>query len=237
MINFERLFTYDGNTFFNEDCISMMDRYSNDYHYVITSPPDADELENKSIISWHQLMHGVIRRFDPLNEFITIILRDRKQNGGVQLKHSIITQIMTDYGWILKSQRIWVRSFKANLYRYNYSFILTFKHKTVNAAGIKFKPVGEQKLPDVIEMPISPIDGYVDNYPPNLLKPFIECYTKPGQVVFDPFMGSAATAVAAIDSDRKWLGTEILKPVFEIGINQITKAYENLERKKIDPPF
>jgi DNA modification methylase len=45
--------------------------------------------------------------------------------------------------------------------------------------------------------------------PVGLIQELIEDYTDPGDLVCDPFMGSGTTAVAAIQSDRNYIGFEL----------------------------
>ena len=45
--------------------------------------------------------------------------------------------------------------------------------------------------------------------PSELVQKLIEMFTEEGQTVFDPFIGSGTTAVAAIRAGRKYLGCEI----------------------------
>jgi DNA modification methylase len=42
-----------------------------------------------------------------------------------------------------------------------------------------------------------------------ILKPLIEAFTQPGQIVLDPFAGSGSTLVAASLSGRSYLGVEL----------------------------
>jgi len=45
--------------------------------------------------------------------------------------------------------------------------------------------------------------------PPELAAHFIALHTQPGQIVFDPFMGRASTALACIRTGRRFVGCEI----------------------------
>jgi DNA modification methylase len=69
-------------------------------------------------------------------------------------------------------------------------------------------------------MPVSPLDDvrpwhYTGNsrHPteksPEILRPLIECFTEPGDVVLDPFSGSGSTLVAAAMLRRRYLGIEL----------------------------
>jgi site-specific DNA-methyltransferase (adenine-specific) len=44
---------------------------------------------------------------------------------------------------------------------------------------------------------------------PGILRPLIECFTNPGDVILDPFAGSGSTLVAAAMSGRRYLGIEL----------------------------
>lgn len=46
-------------------------------------------------------------------------------------------------------------------------------------------------------------------YPVQIVKEFLNLLTKPGDVVFDPFLGSGSTAVAAVNKKRNFIGFDI----------------------------
>lgn len=46
-------------------------------------------------------------------------------------------------------------------------------------------------------------------FPEQLAKDHILSWSREGETVYDPFLGSGTTAVAAIKNNRKWLGSEI----------------------------
>ena len=48
------------------------------------------------------------------------------------------------------------------------------------------------------------------------MKRCINAHLKTGETVYDPFMGSGTTAVAAFESGFNFLGTEIDKETFEL---------------------
>jgi site-specific DNA-methyltransferase (adenine-specific) len=54
-----------------------------------------------------------------------------------------------------------------------------------------------------------------------LISHLIKLFTKRGQLVLDPFMGSGSHGVAAIESDRKFIGFEIEKKYFDIALKRI----------------
>lgn len=58
-------------------------------------------------------------------------------------------------------------------------------------------------------------------FPVQLAKDHILSWSNEGDLVFDPFMGSGTTAVAALDTDRKYIGAEIAKEYVEIANDRI----------------
>jgi DNA modification methylase len=52
------------------------------------------------------------------------------------------------------------------------------------------------------------IEGFPTQLPLELLRPVVECCTDPGDLVLDPFSGSATTGAAALESRRRFLGIE-----------------------------
>ena len=49
----------------------------------------------------------------------------------------------------------------------------------------------------------------------------IENCTKENDVVYDPFMGSGTTAIAALEVDRNYLGSEINEEYYKLCNNRI----------------
>ena len=55
-------------------------------------------------------------------------------------------------------------------------------------------------------------------FPVELPRRLIDLYTFSGEVVLDPFMGTGATAMAAMELDREFVGFEIATEYVEIAI-------------------
>jgi DNA modification methylase len=60
--------------------------------------------------------------------------------------------------------------------------------------------------------------------PLSLMKWCIENYTQPGDTIFDPFMGSGTTGVAAVKTGRNFIGCEISPEYFAIAQRRIEQA-------------
>lgn len=80
--------------------------------------------------------------------------------------------------------------------------------------------------------------------PPQLMKKFVDFFTKEGQVVFDPFMGVGGTLIACSLSNRKGIGVDLSKNYIdlykkvckELGVTEQTAIVGNsLELDKLLP--
>ena len=60
--------------------------------------------------------------------------------------------------------------------------------------------------------------------PVRLISHLIKLFTQEGQTVLDPFLGSGSHGVAAIESNRKFIGFEIEKKYFAIAFKRIESA-------------
>ena len=75
--------------------------------------------------------------------------------------------------------------------------------------------------------------GHPAVFPLKLVRDHILSWSKEGDVVLDPFMGSGTTACAAIETRRKWIGIEIAQEYADLAIERIgshivpEKAKEN----------
>jgi site-specific DNA-methyltransferase (adenine-specific) len=54
-----------------------------------------------------------------------------------------------------------------------------------------------------------------------LVKDHIISWTNPGDLIFDPFMGSGTTARAAVQTERNYLGSEIPKEYHDICVKRL----------------
>ncbi len=71
-------------------------------------------------------------------------------------------------------------------------------------------------------------------FPVTLPTWFIKLFTKKGDMVLDPFIGSGTTGVAAMDLERNFIGTENNKKYYKVGVKRINAGKKkNIEIKKV----
>ena len=54
-----------------------------------------------------------------------------------------------------------------------------------------------------------------------IIKTLIENSTQPGDLVLDPYMGSGTTAIACMQSGRKYIGFELNKEYYDRAVKRI----------------
>lgn len=88
--------------------------------------------------------------------------------------------------------------------------------RRINDAGSK----------QLIKLPQSDHSDHPTEKPVSLMAHYIKNSTKAGQLVFDPFMGSGTTGVAALQLGRSFVGCEIERRWFDIACERIANAQQ-----------
>ena len=86
--------------------------------------------------------------------------------------------------------------------------------------------INGKRYSDIWRCPrVSPDKAVHQNQKPlSLIKMCIEAHSKEGDLIFDGFMGSGTTAVAAINLNRHYIGFELDKEYFEVAQKRIKSA-------------
>lgn len=67
--------------------------------------------------------------------------------------------------------------------------------------------------------------GHPCQFPVGLAERLVRALCPKGEIVFDPFMGSSSTGVAAILNERRFLGAEINREYTSLACERLTMAY------------
>src|SRR6266480_865142 len=68
-------------------------------------------------------------------------------------------------------------------------------------------------------------------FPKELPAWFIRLFTKPGDMVLDPFLGSGTSCVAAFDLDRRSMGIEIVEGYYDLAKNNLKNHISSFHSK------
>lgn len=190
-----------------EDCRDTL-KSNIAYDYIFCGPPEYDELgyDPNDEKAYKDFLISIFELCNPSTGIITMCLTDRKFDSRIISKSTMINTMMSELDYKLISHKILIKSMGVNLYRLNYSNVLTFAKK-------KSKPkqyFDKSFKPDVFEDGTERYDGFQQGVAVAMPKRCILNYTKPNDIVYDPFMGSGTTAIAALDTGRRYIGSEIV---------------------------
>lgn len=141
--------------------------------------------------------------------------------------------VFTDCGFHFVKSLIWDKGNKimGRFYMSQFEYILFFrkgKAKNINNCGTS----------DILSVPNKKTKGRDGNNihdtekPVRLMEILIENSSKEGDLVLDPFMGSGTTGVAAINTNRRFIGIELDEQYFKIAENRINEAIKNKESEE-----
>ena len=185
-----------------ESCIETLKRDIK-YDYVLCSPPDFNELGEEDDLNYSNFVDTWAPMLNPIGNFVTICISDRKSKGEILSKHSQVIDSFKKIDYKLHTHKIWVKGLNSNMFRMNYQHLLTFSR---NGQKRKMK---KELLPDCFLTKHTNYEKYTYGMPTKIVELLIDTYTDEGNIVYDPFMGSGTTAEASLNTNRKWVGSEI----------------------------
>jgi site-specific DNA-methyltransferase (adenine-specific) len=111
-------------------------------------------------------------------------------------------------------------------YRSRYELILFFEKGKRRLASLA--------VPDILGAP-RVRNGYPAEKPPRICEILIEQSTRPGELVLDPFMGSASAGVAALMLGRRFAGNDIADEALALARARLTPTPAGRSRATATP--
>jgi site-specific DNA-methyltransferase (adenine-specific) len=192
------------NVIFNGDCIDVMrsfDRASVDF--ILTDPPYVTNFRDRQGRTVANDDNG--RWLRPAFNQMHRVLKD----GGF---------CVSFYGW--NKVDLFMDAWKAAgfrivghlVFRKRYASstrFLRYQHEQAYLLAKGNPTLPAQPIPDVLDFPYTGNRLHPTQKPVEALTPLIEAFTKPGDLVLDPFSGSGSTLAAAQQTGRNWAGIEL----------------------------
>lgn len=230
------------NKIYNESNFETMSRMENDFvDMIITSPPynigKGRGNTNNSDLLYDNYSDDleINEYFEQTKKWINEMLRVSKHYvfwnvGEYSGCRGIAAFIMNEFKDNLKETFIWIKPNPNPVGRgivcNSYEYIFCIVPNKSDGRKYDYNNFGENMIKNYI---IKPVNNGKDNgghgyaFGDWLPKYFINYFSKKGDLIYDPFMGSGTTAKAAHLLDRNWIGSEI------------SEKYVNIANKRLIP--
>ena len=222
------------NTIYNEDCLEGMKRIPDEsVDLVVTDPPylinyKTSHRKNKN----HRFNKPILNDNNPevISEYIKECYRIMKENTALYMfcsfdKVDFFKQELEKY-FNIKNMIIWVKNnhtagdLKAQFgKKYELLFLVNkgralFNGKRLTDVWNFNRIVGKKQI-------------HKNQKPIELIERCILKHSKDGDVVFDGFMGSGTTAIACLNTNRKYIGFELDETYHKLSLERIENHKNN----------
>jgi DNA modification methylase len=98
---------------------------------------------------------------------------------------------------------------------------LQYQHENAYLLAKGNPPQPTRRIPDVLEWQYSGNKLHPTQKPLCVLTPLIQCFSRPGDLVLDPFCGSGSALVAAKLEGRRFIGIELDPAYFDVARDRL----------------
>ena len=211
------------------DCLEIMrDIPDNSIDMVLCDPPYGINFQSQYKKSKKDWKPKILNDKKPFVEFIPMIKRTLKPDACTMIftrwdVQQTFINALNDNGIRVKNVIIWDKVMHGmgdlkRTYASRYESILFSSEQY-------FRFPGKRPTDIIRERKVLPARLFHPNEKPvSLLKILIEQCTMPRDTIFDPFMGSGSTGVAALNTCRDFIGIELDQKYFQIAKERIEEA-------------
>ena len=203
-----------------------------DYAYVVLSPSDFGQLvyngqtveaSKEGVVQYKVFLNELVAKLNPTGGFVSCIVTDRKYKGQILSRSTMMVNAFEEAGWKIHTKKIWAHTLKANLYRTTYTDVITFcKGKYSAKLTSEMRPdVWLIKEPVDYKRETSEHHGVI---PREILTRLISSYSKVGDIVLDPFAGTASTSEISLQLGRNYLAVEIDPEMYQIAQKRLNQT-------------
>lgn len=242
------------NKIYNESCLETLKKIPDNFiDLVITSPPYNMNLRiRKGEYCSRQIVKEISTKYegfadnmpiDDYYEFHSEVLRELLRVSNlvfyiVQVvtgsKRSIFKMI-GEFSENLKDIIIWDKKYaepaiQKQVMNRRTEFILVFENDYPISRQFRSAPFKRGSLNDIWQIDRNRNNGKSNDkshgatFPEKLVATIIENFSKKGDKIYDPFLGTGTTAIVAKKMKRKFIGSEILKDYCKIAKRKLNEV-------------
>jgi len=221
------------NKIYNEDCLITMKNIEDEFvDIVVTSPPynigkGRKNGSRKESLTYDNYSDSLSKEdyFKKTNLWIDELLRITKYHIFYNIQEikgnkGIIKHLYQNYSEYIKDVFIWAKtnppsSINDNGVSKGYEYIFCFSKDNPEKSVFNYCNFSNYNGDYIRNCIIKPVNNDKENkghsfaFSDWLPKYFINYFSKPNDLVYDPFMGTGTTAKASILLNRKYIGSEI----------------------------
>ena len=226
----------------NKDCMDLMKEIPDGFvDLIVTDPPD--EICTSGAGIYNQPDKQYVKRLNSM--------RDGYDDSVLDEMCRVMKKINI-YLWCSQKQIIHLLDYFVSKRKCNWNILSWHKTNPVPACGNKYLTdtefilyFREKGVPifgsyetkktwyaSPIDLKEKKIYNHPTVKPTNILKNLIINSSEEGGIVFDPFMGTGSTSVACIETNRRFIGSEIDKSYFETALQRVCETKDKLEKQK-----
>ena len=234
------------NKIFNKSAENMSELVDNCVSLTITSPPynvgklsDLD-LDEKKYWKLMQKCFQEVYRVTESGGRLVVNVANLGRKPYIPFSNQF-TDMLIKLGFIMRGEIIWQKSKGANanfawgswlsasnpVIRDLHEYCLIFSKESLNRNKDGESTIDKEEFMDstlsiwnILPAKAKKI-GHPAPFPEELVDRFINLYSYKDELILDPFMGSGTTALAALNSNRKYVGYEINKEYCDLANNRI----------------
>ena len=234
------------NKIINKSAENMSELVDNCVSLTITSPPynvgklsDLD-LDEKKYWKLMQKCFQEVYRVTESGGRLVVNVANLGRKPYIPFSNQF-TDMLIKLGFIMRGEIIWQKSKGANanfawgswlsasnpVIRDLHEYCLIFSKESLNRNKDGESTIDKEEFMDstlsiwnILPAKAKKV-GHPAPFPEELVDRFINLYSYKKELILDPFMGSGTTALAAINSDRKYVGYEVNKEYCELAAIRI----------------
>lgn len=226
---------------FNDDVLEIMKLMDNEsVDLIVTDPPyrttsrggngnSGGMCKKKEFKSGKVFTHNTIKPQEYIPKFYRILKEGT--HCYIMTNHVNLYEILTvaqDCGFHFIKSLVWNKGNKimGQAYMSQFEYILFFRKG-------KFKKINKCGTSDILEVPNKKQkdeDGknlHDTEKPVELMRILVENSSQENDIIFEPFMGIGATAVASLELNRRCIGVELDDKYFSIAKDRVEQLFKN----------